>query len=69
MQARDSQSWGGTVLWERLRVVGERQLPREYFDKLNGQEWRIWLTEPDPAKFPASMEHLKEYAYLLLEDE
>lgn len=49
------------ALIERIMLAATEQVPRELFDPLTPAEVSIWLTEPDPKKFPPSMARLRDW--------
>lgn len=51
----------GTILLDRVQMVGEGVVPKELFQGLNREQMTIWLTEPDPEKFPPEMEKLAAF--------
>lgn len=58
---QDPKSSRGAILWGRVGLVGERIVPPEALENLSQSDWRGWMTEPHPDKFPPQMHHLKAW--------
>ena len=56
----DEEPSRGSVLFDRLMLVGEGIIPEEDFAK-PGVDMKVWLYEPDPNQFPPEMRHLIKY--------
>ena len=56
----DEEPSRGSLLFDRLMLVGEGIIPKEEFDK-PGVDMNVWLYEPDPNQFPPEMQHLIKY--------
>lgn len=65
----EGKSSSGMILLDRLRLVGEELAPREAFADLSKEDLAIWLTEPDPDKFPPHMRLLRDYLEQLSTEE
>lgn len=52
---------GGNILFDRLWMIGENFIPREEFKNVSGEDFNLFMTEPDPGKFPPSLQHLWPY--------
>jgi len=42
-------------------MIAEGVIPREAFENLQEKHVKIFLTEPDPRKWPSELSHLKKY--------
>lgn len=56
-----SEQESSEVLIERLKLIGDGVVPKSAFEDLNNGEFWIFLTEPDPNKWPPQMQGLKKY--------
>ena len=49
------------IIKSRFRMMGEGYIPQEAFENLTEEEVKIFLTEPDPDKWPPKMTKLKKH--------
>ena len=42
-------------------MIAEGVIPQEEFEDLQEKHVKIFLTEPDPKKWPSELSHLKKY--------
>ena len=42
-------------------MMGECIIPRDAFENLTEEEVKIFLTEPDPDKWPPNLSHLRKH--------
>lgn len=45
----------------RFRMMGEGIIPHKEFENLHDELVKIFLTEPDPNKWPPELSHLRKY--------
>lgn len=55
------------MIMSRVILIGEDIIPKEEIEGLGPEHIRIFLTEPDPAKWPPEILHLKKYIELEIE--
>jgi hypothetical protein len=49
------------VIKSRFHMMAEGIIPQEALENLNEEHVKIFLTEPDPKKWPPELSHLKKY--------
>ncbi len=49
------------VIKSRFNMIAEGIIPQEAFENLHEKHVKIFLTEPDPKKWPPELSHLKQY--------
>ena len=49
------------VIKSRFNMIAEGVIPQEEFESLQEKHVKIFLTEPDPNKWPSELSHLKKY--------
>jgi len=49
------------MIMSRVILIGADIIPKEEFEGLKPEDIKIFLTEPDPAKWPPDILHLKKY--------
>jgi len=48
-------------LEERLQLIGNGIIPRQAYQSISIEDLVIFVSEPDPNQFPASLEQLKKF--------
>lgn len=49
------------IIRSRFNMIAEGVIPQEAFENLQEKHVKIFLTEPDPRKWPSELSHLKKY--------
>jgi len=49
------------IIKSRFKMMGERLIPQEAFENLTEEGVKIFLTEPDPDKWPPKLSHLRKH--------
>jgi hypothetical protein len=49
------------IIKSRFNMIAEGLIPQEAFENLQEKHVKIFLTEPDPRKWPSELSHLKKY--------
>ena len=49
------------IIKSRFNMIAEGIIPQEAFESLQEKHVKIFLTEPDPRKWPSELSHLKKY--------
>ncbi len=49
------------IIKSRFNMIAEGVIPQEAFENLQEKHVKIFLTEPDPKKWPPELAHLKKY--------
>jgi hypothetical protein len=49
------------IIKSRFNMIAEGVIPQEEFGDLQEKHVKIFLTEPDPKKWPSELSHLKKY--------
>ena len=49
------------IIKSRFNMIAEGVIPQEALENLEEKHVRIFLTEPDPRKWPSELSHLKKY--------
>jgi len=49
------------IIKSRFRMMGEGIIPKKELENLRDESVKIFLTEPDPNKWPLELSHLKKY--------
>jgi hypothetical protein len=49
------------IIKSRFNLIAEGVIPQEAFEDLQEKHVKIFLTEPDPNKWPSELSHLKKY--------
>lgn len=49
------------IIKSRFNLIAEGVIPQEEFENLQEKHVKIFLTEPDPKKWPSDLSHLKKY--------
>ncbi|UCF56614.1 MAG: hypothetical protein JSW15_11165 [Deltaproteobacteria bacterium] len=49
------------IIRSRFNMMAEGVIPQEAFENLQEKYVKIFLTEPDPKKWPSELSHLKKY--------
>ena len=49
------------IIKSRFNMIAEGVIPQEEFEDLQEKHVKIFLTEPDPKKWPSELSHLKKY--------
>ena len=49
------------IIKSRFNLIAEGVIPQEEFENLQEKHVKIFLTEPDPRKWPSDLSHLKKY--------
>jgi hypothetical protein len=49
------------IIRSRFNMMAEGLIPQEAFENLQEKHVKIFLTEPDPKKWPSELSHLKKY--------
>lgn len=49
------------IIKSRFNMIAEGLIPQQAFEGLHEKHVKIFLTEPDPKKWPPEMSHLKKY--------
>lgn len=49
------------VIKSRFHMMAEGIIPQEALENLHEEHLKIFLTEPDPKKWPPELSHLKKY--------
>lgn len=49
------------IIKSRFNMMAEGIIPHEEFANLHEKHVKIFLTEPDPRKWPEELSHLKKY--------
>ncbi|MGD9074450.1 MAG: hypothetical protein PVJ69_04490 [Desulfobacteraceae bacterium] len=49
------------IIKSRFNMIAEGVIPQEEFENLQEKHVKIFLTEPDPNKWPSELSHLKKY--------
>jgi len=55
------------MIMSRMLLIGEGIVPSEELEGLRSEDLKIFLTEPDPGKWPPEIQHLKKYAEMELD--
>ena len=55
------------MIMSRMLLIGEGIVPKEELEGLRSEHIKIFLTEPDPGKWPPEIQHLKKYAEMELD--
>jgi len=55
------------MIMSRMFLIGEGIVPSEELEGLRSADLKIFLTEPDPGKWPPEIQHLKKYAEMELD--
>ena len=55
------------MIMSRVLLIGEGIVPSEELEGLRNEDLKIFLTEPDPGKWPPEIQHLKKYAEMELD--
>ena len=57
----DQQKLSPKVIKSRFNMIAEGVIPQEALENLQEKHVKIFLTEPDPRKWPSELSHLKKY--------
>ena len=57
----DEQRPSPKIIKSRFNMIAEGVIPQEALESLEEKHVRIFLTEPDPRKWPSELSHLKKY--------
>ena len=49
------------IIKSRFNLIAEGVIPQEALENLQEKHVKIFLTEPDPKKWPPELSHLKKY--------
>jgi hypothetical protein len=49
------------IIKSRFKMIGEGLIPQEALENLTEEEVKIFLTEPDPDKWPPALSHLRKH--------
>jgi hypothetical protein len=49
------------IIKSRFNMIAEGIIPQGEFESLKERDVKIFLTEPDPKKWPPELSHLKKY--------
>jgi hypothetical protein len=49
------------IIKSRFTMIAEGVIPQDALESLEERHVKIFLTEPDPNKWPAELSHLKKY--------
>jgi hypothetical protein len=52
---------GNPIIKSRFRKMAEQQIPNVFFRNLRMEFVKLFLTEPNPEKWPKELQHLKPF--------
>lgn len=55
------KKFSAKIIKSRFNMIAEGIIPQEAFENLEEKHVKIFLTEPDPKKWPSELSHLKKY--------
>ena len=55
------KKFSAKIIKSRFSMIAEGIIPQEAFESLEEKHVKIFLTEPDPRKWPSELSHLKKY--------